>query len=498
MTTQTDIQRYLDDWLGTTPMEPADRVVVAVAVRIRRERQRPTWWFGWQLDRPRTLVALVATAALLLLLGIAAIVSGPQPVPEPSASPDPSRSTSTARQVDPGLFASTRFPMPFTYSLGDGWWSIADTPTVVTLARDEGATTGRIDVYYDAFPANADAAGCLEPVDWDRAPDTASIAEELRSHPALVPDIGPTGLDVLAGVGGTILVRESFESTCGEGGFGSGTIRTTAFPVAIIRAPSGEPFVISIQAGEFVDLRFLDDGGGTFMVVVARGDETFRALADSVARTMAFPGGPVVATLAPPVAPGRYAVARFGVPLQYDLPNGWLPTLDSPDSFVLGTSDPAGATIELVRGAYSVARDPSGCLAGNPADPAYWDRPHRARDFVAGLRADDDYAVVARPVDVGGLRGFDIEVTIDETASVCPATDTIFLYVIRWSDGGFIFNGSGAGETSTLTAVTDPDGKTLVIKIRGGDPSSLAEAARIVESFELVEAGSPGEQPAPS
>ena len=36
MTSQVDIERYLDDWLGNVPMDPADRVVVSVAVHISR------------------------------------------------------------------------------------------------------------------------------------------------------------------------------------------------------------------------------------------------------------------------------------------------------------------------------------------------------------------------------------------------------------------------------------------------------------------------------
>ena len=94
---QTDIERYLDDWLGNTPMAPADRVVVGVAVRIRRERQRPAPWASRGVSEIRPIEWLSAAAALLVVVVVGAVAlrqldpMGTLPTPVPTPAPTSGR-----------------------------------------------------------------------------------------------------------------------------------------------------------------------------------------------------------------------------------------------------------------------------------------------------------------------------------------------------------------------------------------------------------------------
>jgi hypothetical protein len=97
---ETEIERFLDDWLGNVPMAPADRVVVSVAVRIGREKQRPAPRVAWAIaDFAGSTRALGGIAAVLMvaLVGYALLRNNPFPgsVPTlapPTATPVPSPS----------------------------------------------------------------------------------------------------------------------------------------------------------------------------------------------------------------------------------------------------------------------------------------------------------------------------------------------------------------------------------------------------------------------
>jgi hypothetical protein len=107
MIRQTEIERYLDDWLGNSPMAPADRVVVSVAVRITRQKQRPAPRIAWALSDMLGSTRLLAGFATVLVvaivgLGVAGyrpeILSGPPtsapttvPTAAPTATPAASR-----------------------------------------------------------------------------------------------------------------------------------------------------------------------------------------------------------------------------------------------------------------------------------------------------------------------------------------------------------------------------------------------------------------------
>lgn len=132
MINQTEIERYLDDWLGNAAMAPADRVVVAVAVRIRRQKQRPAPRIAWALvDARRTARLLVGTRRLLAgaaailviaLISVAALrfrpipnVGLPSPAPTIVPTPAPTASASPGPTDPPGseVFLANGVP--------DGW-----------------------------------------------------------------------------------------------------------------------------------------------------------------------------------------------------------------------------------------------------------------------------------------------------------------------------------------------------------------------------------------
>lgn len=122
MISQTDIERYLDDWLGNTPMDPADRVVVSVAVRIQREDQRPAPLFTW--GRATTFARLAAGAAavvLMAVIGFAILRPGPGPgqlVSPSPAGPSPSPSTTPAASPSP---TPNSIGVSVVGGLPDGW-----------------------------------------------------------------------------------------------------------------------------------------------------------------------------------------------------------------------------------------------------------------------------------------------------------------------------------------------------------------------------------------
>ena len=102
MIRDTEIERYLDDWLGNAPMAPADRTVVAVAVRIGRERQRPAPRFAWAVsDLLGSTRALGGLAAILLIALVGSVVIRYNPMPgnvptlAPSIQPTPAASPTT-------------------------------------------------------------------------------------------------------------------------------------------------------------------------------------------------------------------------------------------------------------------------------------------------------------------------------------------------------------------------------------------------------------------
>ena len=126
MISHGDIERYLDDWLGNVPMDPADRVVVSVAVRIQRERQRRAPLLQWGRAEASTLTKLAAGVAAVVLgavIGLSIARPGPGPgatlpTPSPTAEPSPSASPTAAPSPTPrSITASLEGGLPSSWTV---------------------------------------------------------------------------------------------------------------------------------------------------------------------------------------------------------------------------------------------------------------------------------------------------------------------------------------------------------------------------------------------
>jgi hypothetical protein len=124
MIRQTEIERYLDDWLGNAPMAPADRVVVSVAVRIGRQKQRPAPRIAWalaDLAGSTRVLAGAAAAVLVAVVGLAVALSRPPGFggiptipPTPAATEAPSASPS---EPPPGIGVSFEGGVPSNWTI---------------------------------------------------------------------------------------------------------------------------------------------------------------------------------------------------------------------------------------------------------------------------------------------------------------------------------------------------------------------------------------------
>lgn len=144
MTTNPDIERHLDEWLGSVPPEAADRVVAAVAHRISVQRQRPAWWFGWSRPRHRELaLAVLAIAVALAIVGAAILGSGPSPTPSPSVTRTPTPTAVVPTLPPPpgslsaGAHSTSRFQPTLSFRVPGGWLNLRDEPSAYTLRQPD-------------------------------------------------------------------------------------------------------------------------------------------------------------------------------------------------------------------------------------------------------------------------------------------------------------------------------------------------------------------------
>jgi hypothetical protein len=181
-----------------------------------------------------------------------------------------------------------------------------------------------------------------------------------------------------------------------------------------------------------------------------------------------------------PLAAGTHHTQGFAVPFSYEVPDGWTLESDGQTAFALSPTSPDHGGIELLFDAFAPLYD--GCLRRID-----WERPHGARDFIAGLRSRPGFSVTSTERTIGGLTAFDLRVTIGEAAQ-CGQPDEVAmgvpLYEIRWSDGIPFTLATGLG-TRSLTVVDDGQGGTIVLDDRA-DADYAAEAGAIIDSFDFA------------
>jgi hypothetical protein len=181
-----------------------------------------------------------------------------------------------------------------------------------------------------------------------------------------------------------------------------------------------------------------------------------------------------------PIGPGTYTSSGFSVPVTYTLTTPWVNTSDWPETFLLYPDTPANR----VRGSTEDAGAPPNIqiaprAAVSPSDAC--PEPHLAPDatrvdaneFRDHLQSRDGVSVTgARPITLGGLRGQQLDVTVEPGWTGClphtygenPPEDPIRYIVLDHPNGDSL--------VITLWAPVDFD-------------EFLAEAMPVVESFEF-------------
>jgi hypothetical protein len=132
MTSDRDIERLLDTWLGDGPLQVADRVIDDAAARIAQQTQRPAWRLRtWRLPTMTTPIRFIALTGVLLaaLIAGSALLAGgggPAPTPTPFASPTapatpPPDLLGTLVAGDYLAHPSATDPLTARITVPDGW-----------------------------------------------------------------------------------------------------------------------------------------------------------------------------------------------------------------------------------------------------------------------------------------------------------------------------------------------------------------------------------------
>jgi hypothetical protein len=287
MTGQVDIERYLDDWLGNAPMDPADRVVVSVAVRIRREHQRPAAWFAWQGINVSAMSKLAAVAAGVVLVGALAFVIPGSTTPPPSATSAPaagdSLPTPTPTPTPSPSPSTTLVPIGVSLSGGlpEGWTVIASG--LLSFEIREGGDSMGIELLSDQLVMDAGCAYGPEP-GVGYTPD--AFIGALAARPGVTASsLGPAEVGGLAGRQADLRGGMTAVQTCG--GF---------IPLFGRQGDLGWGYV-GLADGEHMRLIALDVPGGRNVVVMidAADDRTFDRYIDdatAIVDHLAFDTGP--------------------------------------------------------------------------------------------------------------------------------------------------------------------------------------------------------------
>jgi hypothetical protein len=135
MTSDRDIERLLDTWLGDGPLQVADRVIDDAAARIAQQTQRPAWRLRtWRLPTMTTPIRFIALTGVLLaaLIAGSVLLVGGGGGPTPTATPMPSASQTAPSTPPPDLqgtlvpgdylaHPSATDPLTARITVPDGW-----------------------------------------------------------------------------------------------------------------------------------------------------------------------------------------------------------------------------------------------------------------------------------------------------------------------------------------------------------------------------------------
>lgn len=211
MTSQRDIDRLLDRWLGDGPTQVADRVLDSVADRIGSEPQLSGWRVTWRESNVnRNLMPLAGLAAAAAIIVVAIVgynslaqqpsIGGPGPSLTPTSTPTPSASPQALRE---GVLAGGRYlfepfgtsNMTIAADIPDRWSGVPSW--AVTGPLDNDAPRGIAVAFLLADGLHSDACH------WDRAGTGA------YDQPGDV-EVGPAAIDLVKALQGNSSYRSRF------------------------------------------------------------------------------------------------------------------------------------------------------------------------------------------------------------------------------------------------------------------------------------------------
>lgn len=131
MTRQLEIERILDGFLADGAHQLADHVLDTALDDIKVTRQRRSWWPPRRFSPMNNYlkVAIAATAVVVVaIVGYQFLPSNLGPGGDPSPTPVPTARPLANGPLEPGTYrldSPARTPVPFTFTVQDGW--TADT-----------------------------------------------------------------------------------------------------------------------------------------------------------------------------------------------------------------------------------------------------------------------------------------------------------------------------------------------------------------------------------
>jgi hypothetical protein len=352
-----------------------------------------------------------------------------------------------------------------TYSVPAGWTVRRDDPIFFTLERGlEGET---IDVVADALRPALDAQGCLSDTSQEQPVGPGPLLDYWTSHAGL--EVSAREAVALGGLDGwavDLSVRPTWTSTC-EGMAPDSVITHLEGSASGLRLGS------RLSAGpprRYVVLEGL--AGETILIRITARDAAAEADALAIVESFEFDVA---------LGPGTYESRTFSPHVTYTVPEGWWREADDGTAFVLAKGRESPDNIELLIDLYPPEVDERGCQSRID-----WHVPHGVDDLVSYWESSPALVVVAREaVSIGGLDGWSVDIAVRPSLGyscgfgVGPSAPA---FVVRWDDGVPLTHGIGV-DPNKLVILAAPDGRTMVIVVRAGDPTIAAEAAAIVESF---------------
>ncbi len=250
------LERYLEDYEGSTPLPGAVRD--AVRAELPSTHQRPAWWPPRWFPVMNSFAKVgVAAAAVVVaaLVGfnyfIAPNIGGPDD-PTPTSTPAAVQLQSVAgTDLEAGLYTlGTGFPVDITFDLPPGWTSCPEgiDPALQLICRFPGETTPPAAVYL-GFTV-------IDNV----------VADPCDGTVLLEPPVGPSVDDLVAAISDL----EGFEATAAEDvtvdGFPAKRFTISAGPECGAAWVTPNGVVNGLGADEINDLRVVDVNGTRIVI----------------------------------------------------------------------------------------------------------------------------------------------------------------------------------------------------------------------------------------